>query len=84
MVEKLRAIPRHLKIDKRKTLDVQPDKKKSPHETINTKNKTAQKNECQNLYLCSQKNIWDSERKKLLIWEYGKNVTIAKDIINYV
>ena len=25
MMEKLRAIPRHLNIDKRKTLDVQPD-----------------------------------------------------------
>ena len=63
VVEKLRAVPKHMNIDKRKTLDVQFDKKKSPHETINIKNKTAQKNECQNLCLCRPKNIWDSEKK---------------------
>ena len=63
MVEKLRAIPKHLNINKRKTLDVQFDTQKFPHETINTKNEMAQGNECQNLCLCNQKDIWDSEKK---------------------
>ena len=40
MVKKLRAIPRHLNIDKKKMLDVQPDSQKSPHETFNTAKKT--------------------------------------------
>ena len=62
MVEKLRAVLKHLNIDKRKTLDVQPEIQKFPHETFNTKNITVQKNECQNLCLCSQKDIWDSKK----------------------
>ena len=36
MVEKLQAVPKHLKIDKKKTLDVQPELQKFPHETFNT------------------------------------------------
>ena len=35
-MERLRATPRHLNIDKRKTLDVQPEIQKFPHETYNT------------------------------------------------
>ena len=39
MVKRLRAIPRHLNNDKKKTLDVQPDTQKFSHETFNTKRK---------------------------------------------
>ena len=40
MVKRLRAVPKHLNNDKRKTPDVQPDTQKSFHKTHNTKNKT--------------------------------------------
>ena len=60
MVKKLRAIPKHLNIDKRKTLDVQFDSQKLPHETFNM---AEPQTECQSFYLCSQQNIWDSEKK---------------------
>ena len=65
MVKKLRAIPKHLNIDKGKTLDVQPDSQKFPHETINTaeKGKTEPQIKCQSFCLCSYENIWDSEKK---------------------
>ena len=36
MAEKLRAIPKHLKIDKKKTLDVQPESQKFFFKTFNT------------------------------------------------
>ena len=65
MVKKLWAIPKHLNIGKKKTLDVQPEIQKFPHETFNTKNKTAQKNECQKFCLCSQGDIWDSEKENI-------------------
>ena len=61
MVKGLRAIPKHPNINKRKTLDVQSDSQKSPHETIN-KAKTG-KTKCQSLCLCSYEDIWDSEKK---------------------
>ena len=69
MVKKLRAIPIHLNIDKKKTLDVQPDSQKFPHETFNTaeKSKTEPQIKCQNFCLCTQKDIWDSEKKMSLI-----------------
>ena len=65
MVEKLRTIPRHLNIDKKKTLDVQFDSQKFPHETINMagKSKTKPQTKCQSFCLCSYENIWDSEKK---------------------
>ena len=40
MVKKLRAVPRHLNIDKKRTLDVQPDSQKFPHETFNMARKS--------------------------------------------
>ena len=61
MVEKLQAIPKHLKIDKKKTLDVQPESQKFPHETPNT---PEPQTKCQSFCLCSYENIWDSEKKK--------------------
>ena len=36
MVEKLHAVPKHLKIDNKKPLNVQPKSQKFPHETFNT------------------------------------------------
>ena len=36
MVEGLRTVPKHLNIDKKKTLDVQPEIQKFPHEICNT------------------------------------------------
>ena len=36
MVKELRAVPRHLNIDNKKTLDVQLNLQKFPHETFNT------------------------------------------------
>ena len=66
-VEKLRAIPKHLDTDKRKTLDVQPDTHKFSNETINTETKDIKPGmECQNLCLCSQKDIWDSEEENVV------------------
>ena len=78
MVEKLRAVPKHLNIDKRKTLDVRPETQKFPHETFNTNNKTAQKNECQNLCLCNKKNIWDSKEKNITYLRMWKNCDHCK------
>ena len=65
MVKGLRAIPKHPNINKRKTLDVQSDSQKSPHETINKTEtgKTEPQTKCQSLCLCSYENIWDSEKK---------------------
>ena len=81
-MEKLRAIPRHLNIDKRKTLDVHPETQKFFHEAINTE--TQNKNDCQNMCLCNQKYILDWMKKTSLVMYYGKNVTIAKNIMNYI
>ena len=66
--EKLRAIPTHLNIDKKKTLDVQQNTQKFPHETINTKTKgkTEPGKKCQSLCLCTQENIWDSEKENVV------------------
>ena len=49
----------------KKTLDVQPDSQKFPHETFNTATggKTEPKTECQSFCLCSQEDIWDSEKE---------------------
>ena len=57
MVKKLLAIPKHLNINKKTTLDVQPDSQKFPHETFNTaaKGKTKPGTKCQSFCLCSQK-----------------------------
>ena len=85
MVEKLRAIPRHLNIDKGKMLDIQPDSQKIFYEIINKTEpvKTKPQMECQSLCLCSHENVWDSEKKMSLNWQCGKNATIAKNIMNY-
>ena len=63
ILEGLQAVPKHLNIDKRITLDVQLDTKKFPDETFNTHSKTAQWNECQSLCFCSYEDVWDSEKK---------------------
>ena len=65
----LRAVPRHLNTDKGKTLVVQPESQK----TFNTaeKGKAEPQTECQSFCLCSQEDIWDSEKKnvvKLGVW----------------
>ena len=70
MVEKLRAVPRHLNIDRKKTLDVQPKIQKNSHETLNTETQT--KNDFQNMCLCNQKYIWDLNEKNIIdygLWE---------------
>ena len=60
-----RAVPKRLNIDKKKTLDVQPESQRSPHQTFNKtgKSKTEPQTECQSFCLCNQKNIWDSKKK---------------------
>ena len=65
MVEKLRVIPKHPNIDGKKTLDVQPDSQKFPHEIINKTGtgKTEPQIKTQSFCLCSYENIWDSEKK---------------------
>ena len=65
MVERLRAIPKHFNIDKRKMLDVQPELQKFPYETINTAERGRAKlqTKCQNFCLCSYEDIWDLEKK---------------------
>ena len=80
-VEKLLAVPRHLNIDKKKTLDVQPETQKFPQGKFNT---AEPQTKCQSFCLCSHEDIWDSDEKMLFNWECGKNVSIAKDIMNYV
>ena len=86
MMEGLRAIPRHLNINKGKMLDIQPESQKFPHETINNTEtaKTEPQVECHSFCLCSHENVWDSEKKMSLNWQCGKNATIAKDIMNYI
>ena len=67
MVKRLQAIPKHLNIDKRKMLDIQPDPKKSPHETINKTEtvKTEPQVECHSYCLCTYEDTWDSEKKNI-------------------
>ena len=66
--KKLRAIPKHANngTGKQKTLEVQPRNEKSNHETHNTK--TQNKKKCQNMCLCNQKYIWDSNEKNIIDW----------------
>ena len=59
-VERLLAVLKHLNIDIKKTLDVQPDSQKFFYKTFN---KAEPQTKCQNLCLCSYENIWDSEKK---------------------
>ena len=84
--KKMRAIPRHLNIDKKKTLDVQPDPQNFFYETINKakKGKTKLQTKCQNFYLCSYENVWDSEKENITKLGVLKNMTIANDIMNYI
>ena len=65
MVKKLRAIPKHLNIDKKKMLDIQPDSQKFLHETINETEtvKAEPQMECHNFCLCNHENVWDSKKK---------------------
>ena len=67
MVKKLRAIPKHLNIDKKKMLDIKPDSQKSPHEITNKTEtaKTKPQVECQSFCLCTHENVWDSEKKNI-------------------
>ena len=82
MVKGLRAVPRHLNINKRKTLDVQPDTQKFPHEIFNTE---TQSKKIAKTCVCATKNIFGIWMKRIsLITAHGKNVTIAKDIMNYI
>ena len=50
---------------KTRTLNAQFNFEKFPHETHDTKNKTRQKNECQNQCFCNQQYIWDSDEKNI-------------------
>ena len=62
IIKNLWAIPK-LPINdknKNKTLNAQPDVGKFPHETHNTKT--------QNMCLCNQKYIWDSDEKDIIDW----------------
>ena len=53
---------------KKKTLDVQPDSQKFPHETFNTaeKSKAEPQTKCQNFCLCTQEDIWDSKKENVV------------------
>ena len=85
-MKKLRAIPKHLDIDKKKTLDVQFDTQKFPHETFNTKTKTKQ-NQKGNVKICAFviKNLFGILKQRMWsIWIYGTFATIAKNIMNYI
>ena len=66
MVKKLRAVPKHLDIDKNKTLDVQPDSQKFPHETFNTAKKKKQ-NHKQNfkVFVYAAKKTFGIQKKKM-------------------
>ena len=81
MVKRLRAVPKHLKINKKKTLDAQPESQKFPHETFNT---AEPQTKFQNFCLCNTRTFGIQMKKTSFNWEYGKNVTIAKDIMNYI
>ena len=67
IMEKLRAVPKHLNIDKKRSLDVQPEIQKFPQETFNTE--TQNKNDYQNISLCNQTYIWDLDEKNII--DYG-------------
>ena len=83
MVKKLRAIPKHAINDiEKKTLDAQPRNENFPHETFNTE---TQNKKNAKIYVCAAKNIFGIWMKKTsLIMDHGKNVTIAKNIMNYI
>ena len=83
MVKKLRAIPRHAinNIEKKK-LDAQPRNDFFFHETHNTE---TQNKKIATTCACAAKNIfWIRIKKTSSIGDRGKNVTIAKDIMNYI
>ena len=66
----------------KKTLDAQPKNEKFPHETLIQKHKIKK---IAKTCACATKNIFGIRIKKpSSIGEHGKNVTIAKNIMNYV
>ena len=81
-MKKLRATQKHLNIDKKKRCTFNPKYKNFPMKHLIQKHKTkiiAKK--C----ACATKNIFGIWMKKIsLITDRKKNVTIAKDIMNYV
>ena len=84
MVEKLRAIPKHLNIDKKKRWTFNLKYKNLPMKHLIQKTKRHKKT---NAKICvyAAKKIFGIRKKKIsLILECGKNVTIAKDIMNCV
>ena len=77
MVTRLRAIPKHAINDTRgKTLNAQPNNEKFFHEIHNTE--TQNKKNCQNMCLCSQKYIWDSDEKNITDWGFWEKCDHCK------
>ena len=67
MIKKLLAIPKHANNNTgKKTLDAQPGNEFFFYETHKTK--TQNKKNCQNMCLCNQKYIWDSNEKNITDW----------------
>ena len=82
MVKRLRAVPKHLNIDKKKrwTFNLKYKNLFTKHLIQKHKTKMIAKT-C----ACATKNIFGIWVKRTsLIMDHGKNVTIAKDIMNYV
>ena len=83
MVKKLRAIVRHaINNIGDKTLDAQPKNEKLPTKHLIQKHKIKI---IAKTCACATKNIFKIRMKKTSsIGDHGKNVTIAKNIMNYV
>ena len=65
MVGKLRAIPRHLNIDKKKTPDVQPDSQKFLYETFNTVKKKQDHKRNIKIFVYATKKTFGIRKKKM-------------------
>ena len=82
MVKGLRAVPKHLNIDKKKRWTFNLKYKNFPTKHLIQKRKAKK---IAKIFVCATKNLFGIRIKKTSsIMDHGQNVTIAKDIMNYI
>ena len=82
MVERLRAVSRHSNIDRKKRWTFNLKYKNFPTRYLIQKHETKT---IAKTCACATKNIFNIWMKRTsLTMDHGKNVTIAKDIMNYI
>ena len=80
-VEKLQAVPKHLKIDKKKRWTFNQSHKNFPTRHIIWQN---HRQNAKTFVFAAMKTFGIQKKKMSLNWQCGKNVIIAKNIMNYV